>query len=74
MHQDLNPSTSDAPALLTVQATARLLSISVASVWRRSSSGELPKPIKLGGRTLWRRDEIAAVIEAASAARDQDAA
>ena len=35
----------------------------VATVWRRAKSGDLPKPIKVVGRTVWRRSEIEALIE-----------
>lgn len=73
MQNNPNP-TAVSPALLNVKDVAHLLSVSVATVWRRSASGELPGPIKLAGRTLWRRDEIEGAIEAASAARNQDAA
>lgn len=37
----------------------------VATVWRKVQSGDLPKPIKIVGRTVWRRAEIEALIEGA---------
>ena len=58
------------PALLSDKETARFLGLHVSTIWAKAKSGELPAPIRLGGRTLWRRDEIMAAIEAASAARD----
>jgi excisionase family DNA binding protein len=50
--------------LLTVAETAELLRLSTSSVWRLSKSGEMPKPIHVGGRRLWRRDQLMAWIEA----------
>ncbi len=35
----------------------------VATVWRKVHSGDIPKPIKIVGRTVWRRAEIEALIE-----------
>ena len=65
---------ADDPALLSDSAAAYFLSISRATLWRRVASGEFPAPIKLGGRTLWRRDELLAVVEKATAERDGRAA
>jgi predicted DNA-binding transcriptional regulator AlpA len=56
----LNISDRDASALL---------GLSRAALWRRVSDGTLPKPIRIGGATRWRRDELIAAVEAASARR-----
>lgn len=57
--------------LLTVSQVANMLSISTREVWRRSDSGALPRPIRLGERTRrWVREEIEAVIERAKRQRD----
>ncbi len=62
---------TDQPALLLSDATAAaLMGVSRATLWRRVAAGEFPRPIKLGGRTLWRRDELLAVVEKATADRD----
>lgn len=54
------------PRLLRVQEVARMLALSVREVWRRVDSGQLPKPVRLGGRIRrWLREEIEAVIERA---------
>jgi predicted DNA-binding transcriptional regulator AlpA len=47
--------------LLTARDVAELYSISIREVYRKASSGELPKPIKLGHRT---RRWSASVIQA----------
>lgn len=46
------------PLLLTVDEVARLLGISVRSVWRLTSLGELPGPITLGRSKRWARRAI----------------
>ncbi|RPI64229.1 MAG: helix-turn-helix domain-containing protein [Planctomycetaceae bacterium] len=35
-----------------------MLGVSIRTIWRRVSAGELPKPIQVGGLTKWRRAEI----------------
>ena len=48
------------PLLVTAEETVQLLGggISQRSIWRWSREGIIPKPVKLGGRTLWKRKEI----------------
>lgn len=57
------------PQLGPVQEVARARRCSVATVWRGVAKGEIPQPIRLGGRTLWDMREIHAEIEAKLAAR-----
>jgi len=53
------------PALLSVDGVARLLSVSVRTVWKLTSTGELPSPIKLPGTRVvrWRRSEVLEWVE-----------
>jgi predicted DNA-binding transcriptional regulator AlpA len=37
---------------------------SLASWWRDNAAGRTPSPVKLFGRTLWRRAELIAWVEA----------
>jgi predicted DNA-binding transcriptional regulator AlpA len=60
--------------LLSDVQAGSLLGVSRGTIWRRVKEGSLPKPIKLGGRTLWRRDELVDAIERATRARDGKAA
>jgi len=53
----LPPSSTD-PVLLTVSDVARLLRLSVRTVWRRTATGELPRPIHVGKAARWLRSEI----------------
>ena len=66
---------TDEPAiLLSDNSAAALLGISRATLWRGSHDGRFPKPIRLGGLTRWRRDELVAVVEKTAAKRDAPAA
>lgn len=56
-------------ALLSAEEVGRLLGVSVRSIWRMLSAGEIPPPIKVGGLTKWRRDEIQAMIDLGPASK-----
>ena len=56
--------------LLADRDGAAMLGISRATFWRRVADGTLPRPIRLGGVTRWRQDELLLAIERASAIRD----
>jgi len=63
------PSDLTEPLLLDVRAVARLLSVSVRTIHRLNAAGELPAPIRLGGRVLWRHAELVAWLEAGCPSR-----
>lgn len=66
---------ADEPAfLLSDNTSAAFLGISRATFWRRVKDGVLPKPIKLGGVTRWRRSELIAAVDRVTAERDAEAA
>lgn len=44
--------------LLNVKDLAKLLSMSVRTVWRLRSAGCLPKPIRIGRSVRWDRADI----------------
>ena len=45
--------------LLTVKQVAKIYGqCDDSTVWRWVKQGILPKPVKVGGRTLWRESEI----------------
>ena len=49
--------------LLTTSEVARLLNVctaTVLSLWKR---GEIPRPIRVGGRLRWRPDQLMEFIE-----------
>ncbi len=58
-------NTSD---LLRIQEVAMMLNLGESSVWRHVKNGDLPKPIKIGGTTRWRRETLEAWIASQEAA------
>jgi excisionase family DNA binding protein len=55
------------PLLLSDREAAALLGIGRATFWRYVGAGRLPRPVKLGNVTRWRRAELEAAIDALSA-------
>ena len=48
--------------LLRCDDVAEVLKISTRQVWRLTTSGTLPMPIRLGGATRWRHSDIQNLI------------
>lgn len=63
-------SPQEEPLLLTVEGVSRLLGISVRSVWRLTSAGELPGPITLGRSKRWARRTIEEYVAGKTAQRN----
>ena len=61
-------SSADETLLWDVKAVARALGLGVRTVWRFSSSGELPAPISVGRCKRWERHAIEAYVAAKVAA------
>ena len=57
------------PLAVPDRIAAPMLGVSRATLWRNPDN-RFPKPIRLGGRTLWIVSELRAVIERAAAERD----
>ena len=54
---DSNPNNND--KLITIKRVAETYgNCDISTIWRWVKSGEVPKPVKVGGRTLWRESEI----------------
>lgn len=49
--------------LLKVEQVAKMLGLSERSVWRLTSTGEIPAPIKLGRSRRWSRKTIEDFVE-----------
>ena len=54
------------PLLLNVNQVAGLLGCHRNTVWNRVRSGDMPQPLKFGGKTVWRRAEIEKFAETLS--------
>ena len=62
----MNAASNSAPQLHSVPTASKLLGgISERTVWRYISEGVL-KPVRLGGRTMLRDDDLARLIEQAT--------
>lgn len=48
--------------LVSDRQLAKMLSLSRATIWRRAADGTLPGPVRVGGATRWRLEEIEAAI------------
>ena len=51
------------PLLVSAEKAAELLGIGERSLWRGVSKGDVPKPVKLAGRTLWRYADLARFVD-----------
>ena len=49
---------SDASWLLTAKQLAALLQVSLRTLWRMRSAGQVPSPLRFGGTVRWRKDEV----------------
>lgn len=46
------------PQMITVNELAATLGMSKRTIWRLLASGQIPEPVRVGGGTRWRLDEI----------------
>lgn len=52
--------------VLDANEVAQLLGVSRRTVYRLLDAGDIPKPMKLGNATRWRRKDIELFVEAGS--------
>ena len=61
-HEDgVSPGTeSPSPAgrLLRAREVGQVLAVSTRSVWRLAAAGQIPPPVRFGGTTRWRQDDL----------------
>jgi len=53
-----------APLLIPAEQAATLCGRSRAAGWRDHAAARIPAPVKIGGRTLWRAEELRHWIDA----------
>lgn len=51
------------PLLIPVEAVAKLLGVSIRSVWRLRSSRKIIEPVRIGGVVRWKLDEVNRWVE-----------
>lgn len=64
---------SRGPLLISARELATMLGISVRTVWRKVSGGELMEPVRIGRCTRWRLQEINEWIDAGCPPVEQSA-
>jgi predicted DNA-binding transcriptional regulator AlpA len=55
--------------LISAAEMGRLLGVNKSTVWSWHSSGRIPQPVKIGGTTRWRTEEIRQWIDEGCPAR-----
>ncbi len=53
-----NPAVPGEPLLITAEEFAELMQLSVRTLWRLRSGGQIPEPLRIGGAVRWRRDSV----------------
>ncbi len=49
---------SPEPLLITAEEFAELMQISVRTLWRLRSAGQVPEPVRIGGTVRWNRERV----------------
>ncbi|MBN9523298.1 helix-turn-helix domain-containing protein [bacterium] len=52
------------PLVADAKGLAKLLGLGVRTIRSHDAAGKLPQPLKLGGRVVWRLDELRAWLDA----------
>ena len=58
----MNTSPTEKPELLTDRQVAAMYGCTPRSIWKWAAAGVLPRPVKIGGSTRWKRCEILEAI------------
>lgn len=66
--------TADTPLVADAKRLARLLAVGVRTVRSWDAAGKLPTPLRIGGKVVWRLDEIRAWLAAGAPDRETWAA
>lgn len=63
---------TDRPVLVNAGQFAKMLGISPRTLWRLLSAGQLIEPVRIGGSTRWRIDEVRRWIEGGCQAPERE--
>ncbi|MGD9857437.1 MAG: helix-turn-helix transcriptional regulator [Planctomycetaceae bacterium] len=55
--------THSEPLLISAEQLAEMLQVSTRTLWRLLTHDELVRPVRIGGSTRWRLDEVRQWIE-----------
>ena len=69
MKQGLTGAIDENRLLISAAAVGRLLGVNKRTVWSWHSSGRIPQPVRIGGTTRWRAEEIRQWVDAGCPAR-----
>ena len=69
MKQDSTSATDESKLLISAAELGKLLGVNKSTVWSWHSSGRVPQPVRIGGATRWRAEEIRQWIDAGCPAR-----
>jgi predicted DNA-binding transcriptional regulator AlpA len=62
-------STEDRKLLIGAADLGSLLGVGKSTIWSWHSSGRIPQPVRIGGTTRWREDEIRRWVDAGCPSR-----
>lgn len=65
---------ADLPLVVDAKRLATLLGCALRTIWTWNAAGKVPEPLRIGGRVVWRMDEIRAWLEAGAPDRETWAA
>jgi predicted DNA-binding transcriptional regulator AlpA len=65
-----NATALETPLAVDATVAARMIGISRAHLWKLSTTGRAPEPIKLGRRCIWRVSELRDWLDAGAPAVD----
>ena len=51
------------PLLLTDRQVGQALGVSSRLIWKLAATGELPRPLKIGRASRWRREDVTAYVD-----------
>ena len=67
----MTDTTYDSKLLLSASELGALLGVNKSTVWSWHSSGKIPLPVRIGGTTRWRAEEIQGWVKAGCPARQR---
>jgi prophage regulatory protein len=70
----LTADPAGAPLVADARRLARLLDVGLRTIRAWDASGKLPEPVRIGGRVVWRLDELRAWLDAGAPDREAWAA